>query len=275
MTAQLTQGVPRPTMIVTGTAGLIGIEIADVLTDRGVDVLGVDSAQPPPERARRWARSTQLDITDEAAVRRAVEEMAAQRVQIDALVHAAAITGRTPTLQPHSLLTVDLDLWRRVLDVNLTGALLCARAFGTLLRPAPAAQILFVGSIQGLVPTFGASAYAVSKAALVGLVRQLAAEYAAHGVRVNLVAPGPVAEASERARLAAQDAGEDPTPLGRFGSPREIAEAVADLVTGSFSLLTGAVVPLDGGEHLRPRTGPRRSHPPVDRSPPEAAKDSR
>ncbi len=261
MTATAQDCQRRPTIVVTGTTGLIGVEIADVLTDRGIDVVGVDAAQPPPDRSRRWARSVQLDITDETSLHAAAGELAAQHVTIDALVHAAALTGRSSTLQPHDLLSVDLGLWRRVLDVNLTGALLCAREFGALLRPGQHAQILFVGSIQGSVPTLGASSYAVSKAALIGLVRQLAAEYAARGVRVNLLAPGPIADVSELARLGEQATIEDPTPLGRFGRPREIAESVADLVTGSFSLLTGAVVPLDGGEHLRPRTGPRRSHP--------------
>lgn len=251
----------RPVMVVTGAAGLIGLEIADVLADRGVDVIGLDAAEPPPDRARRWLRARRLDITDEGSVRSAAEEIAGEAGQIDALVHAAALTGRSADLPPHDLRSVDLELWRRVLEVNLTGSLLCAREFGALLRPSSRAQILLVGSIQGLVPTMGAGAYAVSKAALVGLVRQLAAEFASDGVRVNLVAPGPIADDQELARLETHGLRESPTPLGDFGRPRGVAEAVADLLTGSFTLLTGVVVPLDGGEHLRPRTGPRRSLP--------------
>lgn len=244
-------------ILVTGVAGLIGGTIADVLTERGTDVIGVDAAKPDPER---WARVVRLDLTDEEAVHHAAETVRAEYGALDTIVHAAAMTGRSPDLVPHTLRTVDLALWRRVVDVNLTGALVCAREFGALLRPGPLAQILMVGSIQGLVPTMGASAYAVSKAALMGLVRQLGAEFAADGVRVNLVAPGPIADEAEIVRLHANGVDEAPTPLARFGRPREIAETIADLATGSFALMTGATIPVDGGEHLRPRTGPVRAH---------------
>jgi len=244
-------------VVVTGVAGLIGGRIADVLTERGIDVIGVDVVAPEPGR---WSRTVQVDLTDEAAVRRAADVVHAGLGGIDAIVHAAAVTGRSTTLGTHTLRTVDLDLWRRVLDVNLTGALVGLREFGALLRTGGSAQILVVGSIQGLVPTLGSSAYAVSKAALTGLVRQLAAELAPDGIRVNMVSPGPVADADELERLRAAGTDDTPTPLGRFDRPREMAEAIADLVTGSFGYMTGVVIPIDGGEHLRPRSGPQRAH---------------
>lgn len=265
MTDADVEGRQRPIMVVTGVAGLIGRQIAEVLSEDGVDVIGVDVTAPQSGMSTHRARTMKVDITDEQAVRAAAKAIRDEYGAIEALVHAAAVTGRSPSLQRHSLRSVDLDLWRRVLEVNVTGALLCAREFGALLRPGPRAQILLVGSIQGLVPTMGASAYAVSKAALVGLVRQLAAEFAADGVRVNLVSPGPVADDRELARLRAEGVDDSPTPMGRFGGPREIAESIVEMTIGSFSLLTGAVVPIDGGEHLRPRTGPRRAHGQADR----------
>lgn len=242
-------------VVVTGVAGLIGGRIADVLTERGIDVIGVDVVAAPGGR-----RTFPLDITDEAAVRRVAAAVQAEHGRIDAVVHAAAVTGRSASLGTHTLRTVDIDLWRRVLDVNLTGTLVCAREFGALLGPG--GQLLVVGSVQGIVPTLGSSAYAVSKAALTGLVRQLAAELAPDGIRVNLVAPGPVADDAELDRLGAAGVDGAPTPLGRFDRPREMAEAIADLVTGSFGFMTGAIIPIDGGEHLRPRSGPPRAHPP-------------
>lgn len=246
------------TVVVTGVAGLIGGRIADELTERGCNVIGVDVAAPAPDRAARWRRVLNVDLTDEAAARRAADTVRADHHGVDAVVHAAAMTGRSPDLGTHTLRTVDLGLWRRVLDVNLTGALVCVREFGALLRTG---QILVVGSVQGLVPTMGSSAYAVSKAALAGLVRQLAAELAADGIRVNLVAPGPVADDRELERLRVAGIDEEPTPMGRFDRPQDLAAAVADLLTGSFRFMTGAVIPIDGGEHLRPRTGPARVHP--------------
>lgn len=247
-----------PVVLVTGVAGQIGGSVADVLTDRGVSVVGVDIESPDAGSSRLL----RVDLTDEVAVRRAAEAVRTEYGALDAIVHAAAWTGRSADLHSHTLSTVDLAMWRRMLEVNLTAALICAREFGPLLQAGPQAQILLVGSIQGLVPTMGASAYAVSKAALVGLARQLAAELAADGVRVNLVAPGPVADDSELDRLQTAGRADAPTPLGRFGQVRELAESIADLVTGSFSLLTGVTIPVDGGEHLRPRTGPARAHEP-------------
>ncbi len=257
----------RRVMVVTGVAGLIGRGIADVLTERGVDVVGVDVAAPDEDASRRWSRMIRVDVADTPTMQDAAASVREACGGIDAIVHAAAITGRSAELHSHTLRTVDLDLWRRVLEVNVTGSLVCAREFGPLLRTGPLAQILMVGSIQGLVPTDGSSAYAVSKAALVGLVRQLAAEMAADGVRVNLVAPGPVADQDELARLRSNGLESSPTPLGRFCTPREMAEAIADLATGAFGFLTGATIPLDGGEHLRPRTGPARAHHAADTGP--------
>jgi len=258
----------RRVAVVTGVAGLIGARIADVLTERGIEVIGVDVIGVDAVAAHRgtpggW-RMVQVDLTDESAVRHAATAVHAEHGGIDAIVHSAAMTGRSPSLGTHTLRTVDLDLWRRVIEVNLTGALVCIREFGALLRAKPCGQILVVGSVQGLVPTMGASAYAVSKAALTGLVRQFAAEFAPEGIGVNLVAPGPVADEEELRRLRDEGLSEAPTPMGAFVRPRDMAEAICDLVTGSFQFMTGAVIPIDGGEHLRPRHGPSRAHDPVE-----------
>lgn len=251
----------RAVAVVTGVAGLIGGRIADVLTERGIDVIGVDvvAADRPAEGGLSMV---QVDLTDEMAVRDVAAGMRAEHGGIDAIVHAAAMTGRSSSLGTHTLRSVDIDLWRRVIEVNLTGAFVCIREFGALLRPEAPGQILVVGSVQGLVPTMGASAYAVSKAALTGLVRQFAAEFAAEGIGVNLVVPGPVADEEELQRLRDEGLNESPTPMGPFLRPREMAEAICDLVTGSFHFMTGAVIPIDGGEHLRPRHGPSRAHAP-------------
>lgn len=252
----------RVVVLVTGAAGLIGGAISDVLAEREVTVVGVDvvAADPTTPGGRSMI---DVDLTDEAAVRCVAAAVQAEYGAIDAIVHSAAITGRSPRLGTHTLRSVDLDLWRRVIEVNLTGTFVCIREFGALLRPEPLGRVLVVGSVQGLVPTMGASAYAVSKAALSGLVRQFAAEFAADGIAVNLVAPGPVADEEELQRLRDEGLAEAPTPMGAFLYPQEMAEAICDLVTGSFRFMTGAVIPIDGGEHLRPRHGPTRAHQPI------------
>lgn len=250
----------RSVAVVTGVAGLIGGRIADVLTERGIDVIGVDVVATDQPTQGGW-REVQVDLTDQTAVRRLAERVRAEHGGIDAIIHAAAMTGRSPSMGTHTLRSVDIALWRRVIDVNLTGALVCIREFGALLRPEPLGQILVIGSVQGLVPTMGASAYAVSKAALTGLVRQFAAEFAGEGIGVNLVAPGQVADEEELQRLRDSGFEEVTAPMGGSLHPREMAEAISDLVTGSFHFMTGVVISIDGGEHLRPRQGLARTHP--------------
>jgi NAD(P)-dependent dehydrogenase (short-subunit alcohol dehydrogenase family) len=202
-----------------------------------------------------------VDITDELAVRQTAAAIKQNTGDVDAIIHAAAATGRSGWLVDHSLRNVELDLWHRILDANLTGALICARELGAILRKSSDGQILLLGSIAGLVPTIGSSAYAISKGALVTLTRQLAAEYAHERIRVNLVAPGPHADETEQAQLGASGCDLAPTPLGRYGDPSELGEAIARLVTHPFSFMTGACIPIDGGEHLRPRNEPVRSNP--------------
>lgn len=253
----MSRPLATPVVVVTGAAGLIGRQITAVLDRRGVVAVGWDVATTTSDSPGIAG----VDIADETAVQAACADTIARHGGIDALVHAAAFTGRSSGMKRHTLRDVDLLLWERALRINLTGALVCARELGARLRPGPRAQIVLIGSIQGTVPTMGHSAYAVSKAAMAGLTRQLAAEFAGDGVRVNLFTLGPIAGDEEIAAPRSSTGELAPTPLGRFGTPLEIAETIADVVTGHFSYLTGAVVPLDGGEHLRPRTEPGRRHP--------------
>lgn len=226
--------------VVTGAAGLIGAEIRAELSRRGtrvvaVDVVAVDAQAPDAAFA--------TDVTDPEAVAAVAGRVEAAYGHVDWLVHAAAVTARTPgRSMGGELAGIDLHVWRGLLEDNLTSALVCVQGFQDLLRRSTAPRVLLVGSIQGLVPTVGSGAYGVSKAALAALTRQLAAELAPEGVPVNMLAPGPVLDGSP-----------GPTPMGRVGSPEEVAGAVACLLDESFGFMTGAVIPFDGGEHLRPR----------------------
>jgi len=238
--------------VVTGAAGLIGRQICVELARAGSRVIAVDAAATDIANVE----VIQANVSDADAIAAVAARVDATHGRVDRLVHAAALTGRTPGLGVSGeLARFDLDAWRALLEVNLTGALVCVQQFLPILLRSSAPKVLLVGSIQGLVPTLGTGAYGVSKAALTALTRQLAAELANDGVTVNMVAPGPIAAGPvDLAGGAAQR--DQPTPLGRYGSPDEVARAVVSVLDEPFRFMTGVVIPLDGGEHLRPRYPP-------------------
>jgi 3-oxoacyl-[acyl-carrier protein] reductase len=242
----------RKVAIVTGASGLIGSSICAELLAHGAAVVGLDVAEsqvPGVDMIR-------LDVSDPQAVRLAAHDVRGKYGVVDWLVHAAALTGRTPDYDLEGdLRSITAQVWNDILRVNLTSALVCVQQFVPLMSGSPRGKIILIGSIQGLVPTHGSGGYAVAKSALVGMTRQLAAEFAADGITVNMVAPGPIVEPSEASR-AAQTSGRGPTPMGRFGEPSDISSPVCNLLREPYTYLTGAIIPLDGGEHLRPRNQP-------------------
>jgi 3-oxoacyl-[acyl-carrier protein] reductase len=235
---------------------LIGACITERLVAGGWRVVAIDrNAVTVP-----GAAAYEVDVANPAAVAVVASQVRDTHPTVDCLIHAAALTGRSPGPdRSGKLADLRLDVWDEYLRVNLTSALICVQAFLEQLRCSSTPRILLIGSIQGLVPTVGSGGYGVAKVALAGLARQLAAELAPEGVCVNLLSPGPIADLTEQARLG-ESTTTAATPAGRYGTPEEVAGAVALLLDDTFSYMTGAVIPLDGGEHLRPRHAPPRSH---------------
>ena len=184
------------------------------------------------------------DITDESAV-------SAAAVQVrESLGPAAVLVNNAGLLRPGSLDSVTLADWNAVLAVNLTGYLLCSRAFGQDMLQAGRGSLVHVASVSALHPQTASGAYSASKAGVLLLSRQLAAEWGPRGVRSNAICPGMIRTALSarfyeepgfEARRAAA------TASRRVGEPRDIAEPALFLASDRSAYVNGAELLVDGG----------------------------
>lgn len=230
----------RRTALVTGGGRGIGRAIVEALAEDAW-VAAIDVAFP--NGAGAAAAHFETDVRDAAGIARAVEAVAVERGGIDWLVYAAGIVRDRISWK-----MTDAD-WDDVLAVNLGGAFTVSRAAAPHLRRSPAGRVVFVSSINGMRGKVGQANYAAAKAGLVGLARTLALELARDGVTVNVVAPGFIdspmtADLPEAVRAEALAR----TPLGRGGLPVDVAAAVRFLCGDAAGFITGAVLPVDGGQ---------------------------
>jgi NAD(P)-dependent dehydrogenase (short-subunit alcohol dehydrogenase family) len=251
--------------LVTGGAGGLGTAIAARFLREGGSVALVDLSDRV-ETAAEELRSAhpgasvlavQGDVADETFDEQAVAK-AAELGALDVLVNNAGIGGPETTL-------VDTDpaIIRRVLDVNLVGPFLMARAWAAAaIRAGSGTAIVNIGSIAGQQGSAHAAAYSASKGGIELLTQSLAMELAPHGIRVNTIAPGNMATEMhwEWLRLRASDRGttfeaeaeriRDSIPLGRLGTGDDVAGAIAWLVSDDASYVTGQTIGVNGGVFL-------------------------
>ena len=244
-------GLSARVAVVTGAASGIGAAIARSLAQAGAHVALLDLNIQGAEALVQEIRSTggtaiavACDIASEPAVTEAARQVQAALGPAEVLVNNAGF------LRAGALADVSLDDWSRVLAVNLTGYLLCARAFGQAMRAAGQGSIVNVASISGLFPQTGSGAYSASKAGVLLLSRQLAVEWGPQGVRSNAICPGMVRTALSagfyeepgfEARRAAV------TASRRIGEPQDIADAALFLASPRASYVNGAEIVVDGG----------------------------
>jgi gluconate 5-dehydrogenase len=244
--------------IVTGGYGPLGEAIADALAQLGCAVvLAARRVGPCEEVAHRLetahgvrALAVAADVSDEEDVERLVSTAARELGGIDVVVNSAAtFWGAAPE-------DVPLERgWRRVLDVNLTGAFLVCRAAGRRMLEARRGSIVNIASTGGLMsfmPEVGSTlSYTTTKGALINLTRDLAAQWGDRGVRVNAIAPGSMDAGMTHSLSEEQQARmRDRIPMRRQGRADELQGAVAYLASDASSYVTGTVLVVDGGQTI-------------------------
>jgi dehydrogenase/reductase SDR family protein 4 len=237
--------------LVTGATRGIGFAVAQAFVAHGASVAITgrkpDTLNAAVEQLRPGAdvRGHVCNQGDPNAIERLFAQLDADSFAADVVVVNAATN---PVMGP--LIDVDLDAWRKILDVNLTGAFLTARAAIRRMLQQKPGSVIFIASIAGIDPMAGLGAYSVSKSGLLGLMRTLAKEQGPDGIRVNALAPGLVETRFAAALFQDKQAYEAlmaHTPLRRHGQPIDIAGAAVFLASDASAYVTGQTLIIDGG----------------------------
>jgi gluconate 5-dehydrogenase len=246
-------GLGGKVALVTGGSRGLGLEIARALGEADARVaISARRAEwlTPAESELRAAgiecRAILADVAKEEDASRLVDEVAAAWGELDILVNNAGISWGAPALE------VALDQWQKVIDTNVTGTFLMCQAAGRRMAARGGGRIINMSSVAGLLgatpEVLDAVGYNTSKAAIIGLTRDLAVKWARHGILVNVVAPWFVPTRLTQAVIArSQQAMLDRIPLGRLGTPEDVANAVLFLAGPAAAYITGQVLAIDGG----------------------------
>ena len=259
--------------VVTGAAQGLGLAMVEQLARAGATVI-IGDVQVEKARAAAGQLQAQglnvkcahCDVSDSAGVSAFFNELVSEHGRLDILVNNA---GVGQTVAP--IVELSDQEWARVLNVTLDGTFYCCRAAAPIMEEQESGCIVNISSVNGQNPAALVAAYNVAKAGVISLTRTLAMELAAYGVRVNAVCPGPVYTEFNRRNMAQRcrslNITEDQMierirsaiPLGRWGEPTDIAQAVAFLCSPAASWVTGETIRVSGGLEGVSATPPKRA----------------
>ena len=241
----------RSMAIVTGAASGIGLATTQALLALGWQVAACDRDEKALARAQDAlssygdrVRLSALDVTDERAVGDFVVHAAKLQPVLRGIVTCAGIASNA------TMFDATPEQFRRIYEVNVIGSFTVARAAADIMRHNGGGAIVTIASVSGLVGNLGRAAYGASKGAIVNLTRIMAVELARSNVRVNAIAPGPIETAMAREVHSAKARAEwnRRVPMGRYGTPEEVAQAACFLIDPlRSSYITGQVLAVDGG----------------------------
>ena len=248
-TEQLDTGVA----LVTGGAGDLGRAIGAALAASGLRVILADIDGDAARTAAEDLSShgfqvahLAVDVADEESVDAGFHKVSGEYGRLDVLVNNAGIAARRPSIE------LPVADWSRVLAVNLTGTFLCSRAAARLMLKGDGGAIVNIASIMGMIgnPLYANPAYHASKGGIISLTRAQAVEWAACGIRVNVIAPTFV-ETRLTDRLLQEPGMRESilarTPAGRLAGTDDVVAAVLFLASDAAALITGVLLPVDGG----------------------------
>lgn len=255
----------RRVAIVIGASGVTGRAVSRRLAADGFDLVLADvadlteAANELHQNAGAVVLATRLDLTSEASVREFADRVAASAGAVDAVAVVSAVQQRAAA----SITSFDLGDWDRVFAVNLRGPLLAAKWLAPLMTESMMASWVNVGSWWGYEGHAYFAAYCASKAGLRSLTQAMAEEFAPHGIRVNLLAPGNIdtpmhhgalRDEAEKRGISIEEMRRiewDKIPLGKPAAPDQIAAALSFLLGPDSSYMTGSVLDVNGGVVFR------------------------
>ncbi|QOF79765.1 SDR family NAD(P)-dependent oxidoreductase [Variovorax sp. 38R] len=238
--------------LVTGGNGGIGLGMAQGLAKAGARVIvaarNAQKSAAAVESLKALGSDSfalALDVTDEASVQKAFDEVVARCGRLDILINNAGTTVRKPVDQ------LALAEWHQVMDTNLTSAFLCSRAAHPHLKAAGGGKIINIGSMMSIFGAPYAPAYAASKAGIVQLTKSTALSWAADQIQVNAILPGwfetELTDGARNQIPGLYERVKTRAAAGRWGQPSDIAGTAVFLASAASDYVTGTAIPVDGG----------------------------